>query len=60
MHLVHLTESFQLNVLGFLFQLSKTDNPRLEPILHSINKTFYESSSKLDLLTDKNKFFNLF
>ncbi len=48
MHLVHITESFQLNVLGFLFQLSNTDNVKMEPILHSINKTFYESGSKLD------------
>ena len=45
MLLVHVTESFQLYDLVFLFQLSNTDNPRIDPILHSIKKTFYESGS---------------
>ena len=39
LHLVHTTESMKLNVLGFMFQLSETDNTNLDQLLKAVNTT---------------------
>jgi hypothetical protein len=45
MHLVHTTQSMKINVLGFMFYLSKTDNINLYPLLLAVNTTRSNSES---------------
>jgi carbonic anhydrase len=58
-HFVHISNGDGLKVLGFLFELSQTDNPDLNDLLNGISNAS-EKSSIFPFISQLNKFFSTF